>query len=112
MAHLKSKGTVQSLTVHDTPEENGVSERLNPMLLEHVRAMHLTAGLSKFLWMESIQHAVWLKNQTSMHALDGKTPYKLTHHEKPNLTDLLECGTRIFTLKEYRGNVSEQDTIA
>ena len=24
--HLKSQGTVRSLTVHDTPEQNGVSE--------------------------------------------------------------------------------------
>ena len=33
--HLKSKGTIRSLTVHDTPEENGVSEQLNWTLLEH-----------------------------------------------------------------------------
>jgi transposase InsO family protein len=50
-AHLKSKGTVRSLMVHDTPEENGVSEWLNRTLLEHARAMHLTASLPKFLWM-------------------------------------------------------------
>jgi transposase InsO family protein len=48
-ARLKSKGTVRSLTVHDTPEENGVSERLNRTLLEHARAMHLAANLPKFL---------------------------------------------------------------
>jgi GAG-pre-integrase domain/Integrase core domain/Pol polyprotein, beta-barrel domain len=71
--HLKSKGMVRSMTVHDTPEENGVSERLNRTLLEHARAMHLTVGLPKFLWMESVQHAVWLKNRTSTCALDGKT---------------------------------------
>jgi hypothetical protein len=88
--HLKSKGTVWSLKVHDTPEENGVSECLNCMLLEHVHAMHLTAGLPKFLWTESIQHTVWLKNQTSMCVLDGKTPYELMHREKLNLTDLPE----------------------
>jgi len=62
-AHLKSKGMVRSLTVHDTPEENGVSERLNCTLLEHTRAMHLAVGLPKFLWTESVQHAVWLKNR-------------------------------------------------
>ncbi len=35
--HLKAAGTMQKLTVHDTPEENGVSERLNGILLERVR---------------------------------------------------------------------------
>jgi Reverse transcriptase (RNA-dependent DNA polymerase) len=104
-AHLKSKGTVRSLTVHDTPEENGVSERLNRTLLEHARAMHLAAGLPKFLWTESVQHAVWLKNRTSTRALDGKTPYESMHREKPNLTDLPEWGTRVFTLREDRGKL-------
>jgi Pol polyprotein, beta-barrel domain/Integrase core domain/GAG-pre-integrase domain len=60
--YLKSKGMIRSLIVHDTPEENGMSERLNRTLLEHARAMHLGADLPKFLWAESIQHAVWLKN--------------------------------------------------
>ena len=27
--HLKMKGTVRRLTVHDTPEQDGISERLN-----------------------------------------------------------------------------------
>ena len=33
--HLKSKGTIQSLTVHDTPKHNGVAEMLNHTLVEH-----------------------------------------------------------------------------
>jgi hypothetical protein len=37
--HLAKSGTLRSLTVHDTPEYNGVSERLNRTLLEKVRAM-------------------------------------------------------------------------
>jgi Integrase core domain len=104
-AHLKSKGTVQSLTVHDTPEENGVSERLNCMRLEHACVMHLAVGLPKFLWTESVQHAVWLKNRTSTCALDGKTPYELMHRIKPDLMDLPEWGMRVFTLREDHGKL-------
>ena len=37
-----------------------------------------------------IQHAVWLKNRSSTHGLDGKTPYKLIHNSKPDLTNLSE----------------------
>ena len=99
--HLKSKGTVRSLTVHDTPEENGVSEHLNRTLLEHARAMILTVDLPKFLWTESVQHVVWLKNRTSTRALDSKMPYELVHGTKPNLTDLPEWGTTVFVLREH-----------
>ena len=34
-SHLKVNGTIGSLTVHDTPEENSVAEWMNHMLLEH-----------------------------------------------------------------------------
>jgi hypothetical protein len=107
-SHLKLKGTVRSLTVHDMPEENGVSERLNRTLLEHARAMHLTAELPKFLWTKSVQHAIWLKNRTSTHALDGRTPYMLVHDAKPDLTDLPEWGTRVFVLKESNGKLESK----
>ena len=45
------------------PEENGVAKRLNHTLLEHARAMLLTAQLPKNLWLEMIHHTVWLKKQ-------------------------------------------------
>ena len=98
--HLKSKGMVRNITIHDTPEENSVSEHLNRTLLEHAWEIHLTIELPKFLWTESVQHAVCLKNCTSMHVLDGKTLYEMVHGTKPDLTDLPEWGTRVFILKE------------
>lgn len=62
ISHLKRAGTLQILTIHDTPEQNGTAERLNGILLEKVRAMLHASGLPKFLWGEAIRHAVWLKN--------------------------------------------------
>jgi hypothetical protein len=97
--HLKSNGTLQSLTVHDTPEENGLAERLNSTLLEHARAMLLQAQLPKNLWPETIHHAVWLKNRTSTRALNGTMPYKMVHGSKPDLTDLPEWGANVFVMK-------------
>ena len=64
--HLKAQGTIKSLTVHDTPKENGITKRLNHTHLEHARAMLLTAQLPKNLWPEMIHHSIWLKNRTSM----------------------------------------------
>ena len=87
-SHLKANSTIRSLTVHDMPKENGVAERLNRTLLEHARAMLMTAQLPKALWPETIHHAVWLKNGTSTHALNSKTPYEVMHKTKLDLTDL------------------------
>ena len=85
--HLKANSTIRSLTMHDTPEENGVAERLNHTLLEHVRAMLMADQLPKTLWPETVHHAVWLKNRTSTRALNGKTPYEVMYQMKPDLTD-------------------------
>ena len=60
--HLAKHGTEQKLTVHDTPEENGVAEVLNRVIVERMRAILHASGLLKFLWGEAVRHVIWLKN--------------------------------------------------
>jgi hypothetical protein len=60
--HLAKSETLRSLTVHDTPEYNGVSQQLNRTLLEKVRVMLHAGQLPKFLWGEAVKHVVYLKN--------------------------------------------------
>src|SRR5882762_2518485 len=52
--HLAAAGTVHRLTVHDTPAQNGVVERLNRTLIEQVRAMLHRSGLPLTLWGEAV----------------------------------------------------------
>ena len=95
--HLAAAGTEQKLTVHDTPEENGIAERLNGVLLERVRALLHASGLPKSLWGEAARHVIWLKNRTSTKAIpSGKTPYELVTGKKPNLADLREWGCPVW----------------
>jgi hypothetical protein len=95
--HLATQGTARALTTHDTPEYNGVSERLNRTLLERTRAFFHSSELPKFLWGEAVNHAVWLKNRTPTHALPtGKTPYEMLHGKKPDLSNLPEWGVKIW----------------
>ena len=95
MNYLKSKGTERRVTVHNTPEHNGVAERLNRTLVEHVRAMAHASGLPKSLWGEAIMHATWVKNRTSTHRLGKKTPYEMLYTEKPNLEKVPIWGCRV-----------------
>ena len=60
--YLAKNGTTCKLTVHDTPEYNGVSERSNHTLLERVRAMLSESGLPTLLWGEAVSHAIYLMN--------------------------------------------------
>jgi len=62
------------LADYDTPQLNGIAERLNWMLVEKVRALLHMAGFPQNMWGEALRHSTWLKNHTSTWALGGKTP--------------------------------------
>ena len=94
--HLAAAGTARRLTVHDTPQLNGVAERLNRTLLERIRAFTHTSGLPKFLWGEALRHATWLKNRSATRALDGQTPYQALLGRAPDLAGLQVWGTRVW----------------
>jgi hypothetical protein len=72
--HLVDVDTMCWLTVHDTPQLNGIAERLNQMLMEKVHVLLHTSGMPQNLWGKALHHLTWLKNCTSMWALGGKTP--------------------------------------
>jgi transposase InsO family protein len=94
--YLKSKGTVQKLTLHDTPQQNGVAERHNRSIIEHVRALLHASGLPKFLWGEAARHVVWLMKRTLTKAVLGKTPYKAAFGKSPTynmfVSGVRRCG--------------------
>ena len=88
---LNENSVERKLTVHDTPKENGVAERLNCMLQEKVRTMIYAAKLPEGLWGEALMHAAWLKNCTWTHSLPkGLTPYEMVTGETPVLCDVPE----------------------
>lgn len=93
--HLKKAGTVRKLVVHDTPEHNGVAERLNRTIMEKVRAMLHESGLPKFLWAEATSHAVYLKNRTWTRTIGETTPFELLNGRKPNIKHLHPWGCKV-----------------
>jgi hypothetical protein len=102
--YLKKAGTLQKLTVHDTPQHNGVAERRNRTIVERVRALLHATGLPKFLWGEAARHVVWLMNRTTTKALtDGLTPYEAVTGKKPDLRDVCEWGEKVWIRLEVKG---------
>ena len=79
--HLRVQGTSRQLMVHDSPQSNGVAERCNGVLLNHVCALLVDSGLTKFLWKEALKFAMWIRNRTSTHHLNGMTPYEVFNLE-------------------------------
>jgi len=59
--YLLNVRTAHNLNVHDSPQSNGVAERLNQTLIESARSMLFRAELPPFLWAKAIHHAAWLR---------------------------------------------------
>ena len=104
--YLQSQGTVRKLTTHHTPELNGISERLNRMLMDRIRRLTHDSGLPKSLWGEALRHTTWLKNQTATRALDGKMPYEALYGRPPDLSALRDWGSRVLMHDPTRSKLS------
>ena len=96
VAYLKSKGTVQKLNVHDTPQQAGVAEHRNWTIVERVRALLHASGLPKNLWAEAARHVVWLLNRMTTRAVEGMTPYEAAFGKKPDLGSVREWKEKVF----------------
>ena len=73
----KEEGISRHFTVRDTPQQNGVAERMNRTMLEKVRCMLSNASLGKQFWAEVVMYASHLINRLPSSALNGKTPLEV-----------------------------------
>ena len=79
-----------------TPEQNGVSERLNRILIESARSMLYYTKMPLKFWAESVNTAVYLHNQSPTSALKDKTPFESWFGKKPNVSNLKIFGSVCF----------------
>lgn len=96
--YLKSKGTIQKLSIHDTHQESGVAKWQNCTVIKCTRALPHTSGLPKYLWAEAAHHALWLLNWMITKAVDGMTPFEAAFGKKSifNIYGLQEWGGRVL----------------
>ncbi|KAJ8508349.1 hypothetical protein ONZ45_g9375 [Pleurotus djamor] len=91
--YRRLQGTEFRPTIPETPQENGIAERLNRVLGEGARcllggARHLPVRL----WAEAMRHKLWLKNRTLTKAVNGMTPFEAMFGSKPDLSLLRDFG--------------------
>lgn len=98
--YLKTNGTCQKLTVHNTPQHNSAAKHYNHTVIKKVCAMLHSSGLPKALWAEAVCHAVWVLNRTSTKALDGMTPLEASTGKKPDLRGLRKWGEKVWVCVE------------
>jgi hypothetical protein len=86
--------------VHDTPQENGVAEHKNHMIVECSWVLLHASGLLRMLWGEAAHHVVWLMNYTLTKAVAGKTPFEAAFGRKPELGNVHKWGEKCWVCIE------------
>ncbi|MCP4339240.1 MAG: DDE-type integrase/transposase/recombinase, partial [Desulfobulbaceae bacterium] len=98
------KGIRKETTAPYSPQQNGVSERMNRTLVEKARAMLYESKLPHRFWAEAIATAVHVRNRSPTVSLSGKTPYECWFGRKPSVGHLRIFGCQAFAVipKDHR----------
>jgi len=92
-------GTTHQTTMPDTPQQNGVAERLNRVLVEMARTMMRHKDVDQDLWADAITMAVYIKNRATSRAFPvGKTPFELWTGNKPNVSHMRVFGSTCWVV--------------
>lgn len=95
--YCRNKGIRMIFTVPYTPQQNGVSERINRTLMEKVRALLHQSELSKEMWGEALYVAAYVTNRSPTNALvELKTPFEMWNGRKPDLSNLKMFGSHAY----------------
>ena len=94
--YCSEHGIHREKTVPRTPQENGVSERMNRTIMERARCMRLHAGLPLQFWADAVDTAVYLINRGPSSSLDGGVPEEAWTGKKVNYSILKPFGCEAF----------------
>lgn len=73
----ENSGIASHITVKGTPQQNGLAERINRILLEGVRCMIRIDGVSKGFWGEAAKIVCYVINRCLSTALKFKPPQEM-----------------------------------
>lgn len=96
--YLIREGIVHQVTVPYSPQQNGVSERLNRTLMEKARSILQESGLCQRYWGEAVMTAVYLKNRCPSVAVAGSMPEEVWTRSRVELGHLRVFGCVAYAL--------------
>jgi IS30 family transposase len=96
--YCQDNGIKRQLKNSYTPQQNGVTERMNKTLMGRERSMMQFKGLSTKYWVEEVHTVVYLINRSPTSSLDGKTSYEAWYSFKPKVNHLRFFGSTCYAL--------------
>lgn len=87
-------GIKHETTIPYTPQQNGVSERMNRTVIEKARCMLFDSQLPKKFWAEAVNAAVHVLNRSPTSVLNGQIPEEVWSNKKINTNYFRVFGSR------------------
>ncbi|KAJ4719824.1 Retrovirus-related Pol polyprotein from transposon TNT 1-94 [Melia azedarach] len=92
----KNEGIARHHTVRDTPQQNGVTERMNQTLLERARCMLSNAELTRRFCAEAVSTACYLINRGPHTGINLKTPFEVWSGKSADYSNLRAFGCTVY----------------
>ena len=105
---LREHGTILETTALYTPEQDGVAERTNRIILDKVRSLIMEDVELKPFWPELMKGVAYITNRTATNALDNKTPYVSFTKEQPQMGHIQVLGCPAYTHIQKRKSVANE----
>jgi hypothetical protein len=104
--HCAGEGIQRHFSAPYTPQQNGVVERRNQMVVSTARSILRARGMPGHFWGEAVHTAVFLLNRAPTAALNGRTPYQAWYGKKPAVHFLKVFGCVAY-IKRPRPHLSK-----
>jgi len=101
-------GIRRELTSPYSPQQNGVAERKNRIVVEMARSLLNGRGLPVHFWGEAVAAAVYLLNLSPTKAVLNQTPYEAWTGRKPRVSHLKVFGCIAYALVNIRSKLDEK----
>jgi transposase InsO family protein len=95
-SYYADEGVQRHYSAPYSPQQNGVVERRNQMVVGMARALLKQRGMPAVFWGEAVVTAVYILNRSPTKALNGRTPYEAWHGRKPAVSHLRVFGCLAF----------------
>src|SRR3954467_3900655 len=97
---LSDEGIKHKYSAAYTPQQNGLAERKNMILIEMARTMLDEYKSPYKIWAEAINTACHASNRLYLRKLKNKTPYELLTTKNPNVKYFRVFGYKCFILNK------------
>lgn len=81
-----------------SPQQNGVSERMNRTIVEKVRCMLYDAEMSKGFWAEALFAAINIINVLPNSAIENRIPNEVWYGKKCDISDFKIFGSKVMAM--------------